>query len=314
MMETIAAVVTTYYRNEYLPRAIESLHGSEDVSIEVYVIDMSCERHAEPIAREYGTNYVPILSYDTEHTLKQIAKARDIGVAVSDEDYIFFLDDDDLVSEDGLSKLLDMLDGPCGVAFGMPDSLLSPGAIRSYYAMDNPIDLDRLRAFILGLLSTPLSTAAMLIERETIESIPPIADLPHDDIATVLELTFETEIATLEEIIVNTQRDSHGAGISPESLEGQAKIFTEYNEHYDDIPEEYVANRQYERSRAEHHRYMGMAALRYQSWSSDAIRHYFNEARIRPGLNVYNYAQCAAAVLGKPGVDALRRLLGRKVI
>lgn len=313
-METIAAVVTTYYRNEHLPRAIESLLESEDVSVEVYVVDMSCERHAEPVAREYDANYVPILSYDTDHTLEQIAKARDIGVAVSDEEYVFFLDDDDLVSEDGLSKLLDLLDGPCGVAFGIPDSLLTLELIRPYYAMDNPIDRDDLRAFILGLLSTPLSTAAMLIERETIESIPPIADLPHDDIATVFELTLVTEIATLDELTVSTQRDSHGAGISPESLEGQAKVFTEYNEYYDDIPEKYTSDGQYDRSRAEHHRYMGMAALRYQSWSFDAIRHYFKSAWIRPGLNVFSYAQCAAALFGKPGVDTLRRLLGRKII
>jgi glycosyltransferase involved in cell wall biosynthesis len=314
-MTTVAAIVTTYYRNEFLPQAIESLLDSEDVSIEIYVVDMSCERHAEQVVSEYDVNYVPILSYDTENTLEQIGRARDIGVSISDEDYVFFLDDDDTVSPDGISKLRGSLDGSCGVAFGIPDSLLSPHMIKQYYRADNPVDPDSIRSFMLGMLTTPLSTCAMLVERDVIERIPPIAELPHDDIATVFELTTETPIATVNETIVSSQQDDPDAGLSEESLRGQARMFSEYNEYYDTIPDELkLLDEQYEYAKSQHHRYNAMAALQNRTWSAEAIREYFNSARNNPNSTVYVYSRFLASLFGSHGISLFGKAQGKEIV
>ncbi|ELZ89499.1 glycosyl transferase [Haloferax elongans ATCC BAA-1513] len=313
-MKTIDAIVTTYYRNEYLKTAIESLLASKGVVVEVYVVDMSCERHAEEVVREYDVNYVPIQSYDTDHTLKQIAKARDIGVALSTEDYVFFLDDDDTVTPDGLSKLVNSLNGQCGVAFGMPDSLLSPEMIKPFYTNENPLNPERLRSFMLGLLTTPLSTCAMVVERESIESIPPIASLPHDDIATVFELSTTTNIATIDEVIVHSQQKEPDAGLSKESLYGQANIFTEYQDYYDEIPTEFrLTDRQYEAAKSEYHRYKAMAALSDRYWSSSAIYQYYNSAKTRPYGITYGYLRFLASLFGSLGLFLFAKIQGKKV-
>lgn len=308
-MKSIGVIIVTYYRNEQLAAAIESALASKDVSVSVYVVDMSCERHAKPVADRYDVHYVPVLSYETEDTIEQIAKAREIGIRVSNEEYISFLDDDDTIVEDGLYKMSERVDETCGVAFGIMDSLLAREIISPFYAAENPVDTDEVRAFILSKLSTPFSISAMVVRRDVIEAVPNIWELPHDDIATVLELTMETEIASLDEVVMEAQQEEHGASLSKESIDGQADIFPEYEGLYDELPAERVPiSEQKDAARAEHYRYKGMAELTEKNWSFAAIRYYYRSARTQPRTSVWTYLQLLSTLFGTWGLSLYQKL------
>ncbi|OYR41434.1 hypothetical protein DJ75_14110 [Halorubrum sp. Eb13] len=53
MNPTISVIITTYYRNELLTEAIESILAQEYEPVELIVVDDSGVGHAEPVTERY---------------------------------------------------------------------------------------------------------------------------------------------------------------------------------------------------------------------------------------------------------------------
>lgn len=56
---SVSVVVTTYYRNEWLARAVESALDQRHEPAEVVVVDGSGDEHARPVVEGYDVTYLP---------------------------------------------------------------------------------------------------------------------------------------------------------------------------------------------------------------------------------------------------------------
>lgn len=298
-MASIDVIITTYFRNDQLRNAIESVRGQDGVDLTLYVIDMSECEHAKPVADEFGLNYVPIESYDVENPIEQVAIARDVGANVSDGEYVYFLDDDNVVRDGGLRTLLETFEQECGVACCVMDGLLTEQQVYPFFAAENPVDSDAVLEFTLMNLVCPFSISGMLLKREALEAIPPMRELPHDDIAVVIELAKVTSFSTVGKVLVEMQ-DDHGLSLAEESMEGRAALFDHYEDEYDSFPE-FVKKC----ARSRKHYLKASVELQNHYWSPRMIYHYFRYAYHYPEREPVQYLTALASLFGKHGVNAV---------
>ncbi|SDJ80941.1 Glycosyl transferase family 2 [Natronorubrum texcoconense] len=298
-MSTVSVVITTYFRNDQLQRAIESVIHQPNVDADIYVIDMSGRETARPVAEEYGVRYVPIRSFSVDNALEQVAIARDIGASISDGDYLYFLDDDNVVVNGGLSRLVEALEDDVGVACCIMDGLLTPQQIYPFFASDEVVDPEAVLEFTLMNLVAPFSLSGMLIERDTLEAIPPMRELPHDDIAVVIELAAVTGFSTVGEKLVEMQ-GYHGLSLTEDSIEGRIALFEHYAEVYDHLPD---TIEQYGQSRK--HFLLAKLELLDRRWSPRMIYHYGKYAYHYPDATKVQYLTAVASLFGRSGVQTL---------
>jgi glycosyltransferase involved in cell wall biosynthesis len=91
-------IIPTYYRNDWLSKAIESALDQTYEPIEIIVVDDSGERHAEPVAEEYDVTYIA-------HEENQGGNpARNSGIEAASGKYIQLLDDDDRLEPTKIEK------------------------------------------------------------------------------------------------------------------------------------------------------------------------------------------------------------------
>ncbi len=303
-MESISVIVTTYFRNEMLENAIRSVQNQSGVTTSTYIIDMSGCEHARPVAEEFDVQYLPIRGYDTENKLEQVATARDIGKNVSDDPYIFFLDDDNVLVDGALHTLQDSLvtNAESGAACCVMDGLLTPRVVHPFFESDGPTPSEPVIRFTLTGLVAPFSITAMLVERSVLETIQPMRQLPHDDIGVILEILTTTTIATVGKRLVIMQ-DDHGLSESTDCHEGRMAIYTHYEDLYEEVPKEV---RQYAKSEWSYLR--GSMTLKHQYWSPSAIRHFFRYVSSNPDPTRYQYLLFLSSFFGVAGLNALNYL------
>lgn len=99
----ISAVVPTYCHADYVLSAVESMWAGASVPREIIVVndgstDNTAERR-EPLVRDNRLRYV-------FQSNAGLAVARNAGAALATSDYLYFLDDDDLVFPDALPLLV----------------------------------------------------------------------------------------------------------------------------------------------------------------------------------------------------------------
>lgn len=128
MRKTVAVVIPTFERPDFLEGAIETALGQTYEDIEVVVVDDgSSERYAEEIVAEFPET-VRCIRHKKN---KGLSAARNTGVHESESKYIAFLDDDDRWHREKISRQVDTLDrddtagiATCLVAAITPDNEL----------------------------------------------------------------------------------------------------------------------------------------------------------------------------------------------
>ncbi len=100
----VSIVIPTYNRSLYIKRAIESVLEQTYVNVEIIVInDNSTDNTLEELNKINHSN----LKIFTNKTNKGAPYSRNRGVRLSEGEYINFLDDDDVITEDKISKQID---------------------------------------------------------------------------------------------------------------------------------------------------------------------------------------------------------------
>lgn len=94
----VSVIITTYYRNELLREAIDSVKRQTYKPIEIIVVDDSGEEIAKEVVKEYDVTYIPKRKNEG-----QIA-AWNSGISRCHGDFIQFLDDDDQLLETKIEK------------------------------------------------------------------------------------------------------------------------------------------------------------------------------------------------------------------
>ena len=102
-MKDVAVIIPVYNAESYLERCINSVRGENSLDMEIILIDDGSTDNSYSICRNYA---------DIDSRIRLIQKtnegqgiARNIGIAMSNSKYLYFLDSDDYISEHFLSEL-----------------------------------------------------------------------------------------------------------------------------------------------------------------------------------------------------------------
>ncbi|MEF8814324.1 MAG: glycosyltransferase family 2 protein [Halovenus sp.] len=284
----VSVVIPTYYRNEHLERALESVLDQTYDPVEIIVVDDSGESHAAPLVETY-----PDVTYLAHDTNQGAQTARTNGIERARGTYVNLLDDDDRMREDKLEKQVALIESApdvgvvyCGKQWESGHEVLPDPAVRG----------DVLN-HALEFQMTPSSPSAMLIERAILEEILPLADRPGaDDLGMKIELATRTEFDFVDEALVIQGEAEESRGGSMGAVVGRRQILDEYADFYD------VAPRSIYRS-ALAHTYLLEAEilLTQQVWSSKAIRSAVLALYHVPGFRLTFVGYALASLFGRPG-------------
>ena len=137
LMVKVSVAIPTYNRKEKLRRLLNSLKESTFKDFEVIVVDdASIDGTEEMIKNEF--HYVKYIRHE-KPTL--VAKSRNDAIEASEGDYIFFIDDDNVVERDTIEKLLNYIEkheeigtiAPVTCYYSSPDKVMYAGAVFSKF-------------------------------------------------------------------------------------------------------------------------------------------------------------------------------------
>ena len=229
MNPIISVIIPTYYRNELLAEAIESVVSQEYEPVELIVVDDSGEGHAEPVIDRYD-QVIGVINEKNEGC----GPARTTGVEASTGEYIHFLDDDDLFLKGKLSKTAAILEGnpDVGVAYTgvkqdsgwqkYPDPEMAGNVLRRTLRFD----------------TFPCYTCSMLIERDVLTDIVPFPRLTAaNDSYYMIELARRTQFDYVDELLVINRREKSETWVGMKRIDGMKQLLSLESELYDRFPE-----------------------------------------------------------------------------
>ncbi len=219
----VSVVIPTYYRNDALGRAIDS--ALQAGASEVIVVDDSGEAHARLAVEDRPVEYVPL------GTNRGGNPARQAGIERATGDAVQLLDDDDRLHPAKFERQYPLLGEGVGVSYtGMDFEGMDPRLPDSGARGDV---LRRALAFDLS----PCVTSTMLIERELLADLLPLADRPGaDDLGLMIRLARRTGFEFVDEVLVTRGVEANSRGASMGVVKGRRAILAEFAELYDRYP------------------------------------------------------------------------------
>ena len=162
----VSVIITTYYRNQRLSEAINSVIEQTYSPIEIIVIDDSGEKSAKQVVNDYEVKYIAKSNNEGQ------ISAWNAGISVSNGKFIQFMDDDDKLSPTKIEKQISefRLNPSCGVVYcGMKWQSGSK-------SLPDPIVKADVLTEVLSLDTSPCVTSSMLMKRPVIEKVYPIPE------------------------------------------------------------------------------------------------------------------------------------------
>jgi glycosyltransferase involved in cell wall biosynthesis len=220
----VSVIVTTYYRNKKLRRAIESVTDQSYEPIELIVVDDSGENYASDVVSEYEAQYI-----GKEENEGQVAAWND-GFMRSSGELINFLDDDDKFHYDKISKQVRKYHMTESGVIHAGLQWESSGTVSAKAGLCGNVLKQ-----ILSLNTSPCVTSTMLIERGAIEAIFPIPEYPAaTDDALKIELARQIKFDFIDEPLIVR-------GVSDDNVDISKKVDVWWDllEDYTDLYEQY---------------------------------------------------------------------------
>lgn len=297
----VSVVIPTFYRNERLVAAIESVRNQTYENIETIVVDGSeDDRHAEPIAEEYG------VTYRCPEEDRGAHAARSLGATHAEGEYVNFLDDDDRLQPMKLEKQLSIIEEYedvgvvyCGIKWENGHSILPDSDVRG----------DVLE-YALMFQMTPSSPSTMLIDIDVLSTILPFQNLHGaDDMGMKIELAKRCEFEFIDEPLVLKGNSEESLGGSRENIDGRLELLEQYTDLYGEFPDRI-------RRTALAHTYLLDAELTLDErlWSAHAVRRAAQACYVVPGWPISFIGFLLASVLGRPGRDFGERIYLRVIL
>lgn len=292
MKPKISVVIATYYRNELLQEAIESVQEQDYEPIELIVVDDSGEGHAKPVLDKFD---------DIKAIIREEnggwGKAYTMGIRASTGEYIHLLDDDDYFLDGKLSKSLEAIqaDTDVGVVYTGLES-----DVRGLQYPNPEVSGDVIER-ALQFKMYPCCTITMLVERDVMMDVLPLAEYA-DDLDLKIELARRTKFDYVEECLVYRRKTESEKWVGLGKYAEMKQIVRQQRELYDEYPwiRRAVLAERYEKE--------GKERLDQQFWSATAVlcflkaTYYANETRPRC------FVQTVASLLGQPGLNTARRV------
>ncbi len=290
MAPKISVIISTYYRNELLPDAIESVLEQEYEPVELIVVDDSGEGHAEPVLAEYEEVQSIIRS-----TNGGWANAYTDGIRAASGEYIHLLDDDDYFLPGKLSKTVEALENN-------PDSGVAYTGLQSDVRDDQyPKVSGEVLERALKFKMYPCCTITMLIEQELLRDIIPLATYA-DDLDLKIELARRTTFTAVDECLVYRRKTESRKWDGLNRFEEMKRLVRNQKELYDEFPwiRRAVLAERYEEE--------GQMRLDEHAWSLLAVCCFIKAAYYADTTRGRCCAQIFASLFGQPGLQTARRV------
>ncbi len=289
MNPLISVVITTYYRNELLEEAIESVLAQDYEPVELVVVDDSGEGNAEPVLDRYGDEVTSVI----RDRNGGCSVARTDGIERSTGEYVHFLDDDDLFLEGKLSKTVDVLvdDPDVGVAYsGVRQD--NGWQRRPPPEMSGDV-LER----TLRFETFPCYTGSMLIERDLLAETIPLAQFTAaNDSDLMIQLARRTRFDYVDEVLTFNRRSESRTWTGLNKIEGMKQVIDARSDVYDRYPEIRRA------VLAEIYYKEGHIRLIEDRWTTEAIACFARAARSGTENRLKYGGALIASLFGRPGV------------
>lgn len=289
--ETISIIIPTYYRNDLLQEAIESVLQQEYDPIEVIVVDDSGEAHAEPAVKDYDeVTYIPL-----EENLGE-NPARDAGLDVATGSYIQFLDDDDLLRKDKLRRQIALLDEETGVVYSGLQYHESEEIIRPNQTVRGNV-LEHTLKFEMW---PPCFTSAMLIDRDVLEQVRPLNYHGAGDTTFMIGLARRTYFDFVDAPLVEKRLAVDSLGFSKENVDNKKQLLDDYDWLYNQFP------RCRKAALTHIYREEGRVRLSESTWDPVAIIAFARAAYHAPTDQPKHLGELFGALFGQIGVRSVR--------
>lgn len=288
----VSVIITTYFREEHLQKAIEQVLAQNYKNIELIIVDDSGEEYANEIVAEYNsTEYIP-------HSTNQGQIAGwNTGINYASGKYIQFHDDDDWLFEDKIQRQVRFLEDNttvgsvyCGIVDDKGTTRLPPENNRGN-VVEPTLQHQLYRC----------QTTTMLTRQDILDEVFPLKTYPAaTDIALQLELCTRTEFDYIDEPLVHRSTHDDGIGSSVVNRRARIRLVHDYRSLYDEYPK--IQKDTLARS----HKMLGEAILQERLWSLAAIvafakaNYYVPKKTIDP---IDYLLVFLASIFGRPGLS-----------
>jgi len=283
----VSVIITTYYRDEPLYRAIENVLGQTYDPIEIIVVDDSGESYAEELVSKFQS-----VEYVSHEENRGQIEAWHTGFAQAKGEFIQLHDDDDWIDPSKIEQQIKELSREdVDIVFSNikenGERIITP---------DYDMDDDFLKQ-ILSHNSYPCQTTSMLIRSNVLENVFPLTYYPGGtDIVLQIELSQQANFHHLDETLTYRDTTGESQGASVDAYKSHLQLIDDYGELYAGYPEEFEL-----RVRADRWRKLGHAYLRNHIWSFSAIWSFSRAFHIQPGVSGEYLELLIASIFGKPG-------------
>jgi len=298
MRDLVSVIIATYYRNEALHEAIESVLQQDYRPVELIVVDDSGEKHARPVLQQYGS-VTPIFRESNGGW----GAAYTTGVRASQGRYIQFLDDDDLLLEGRLTQTVRALQQHSDAGVAYSGLIKDPGE----HHLPKPHVTGNILTEALRFKTFPCCTLTMLMERDVLQETLPLASYG-DDNDLKIELARRTQFTSVNEALAHWRTEKSRKWVGLKKYAEIKRIVRNQTSLFDQYPS-------IRRSLlAETFEDEGRERLRRQGWSVRGTWCFLQAARYAEDQTLRHVAQVLASLLGRPGwekAQQARRFIGR---
>ncbi|WP_160132772.1 glycosyltransferase family 2 protein [Halococcus salsus] len=286
----VSVVIPTYFRNDRLSGAIESV-ADQDHPTETIVVDDSGEGHAAEVVEAHD-----VTSVELDENLGS-NPARSVGADRASGEFVQFLDDDDRVLPGKFARQVDLLERTgagvayCGMTYETGTTILPDPAVRGD-VLHRALEFD----------VSPCLTSTMLVSRDALDDVLPFPDRPGgDDLGFMIDLAREHDFEFVDDSLVRRGVIEGSRGKSDGLIRGRKEIIREYDDLYRAAPPSVRAN-----ALANTYRLQGRTELREAEWSAATVKAFALACYHAP--SVRTAIPLGASLFGRPGMDAMQRV------
>jgi glycosyltransferase involved in cell wall biosynthesis len=300
----VSVILPTYYRNDALSGAIESVFQQTHNPVELIVVDDSGEAHAKPVVERFDDlTYVPL------EENRGAQGARNAGLELASGEYVQFMDDDDRLHPEKFTKQVPELTADVGVVYAGFE-IIETGEVHSPkpgYRGDVLREAVRMRLY-------PCSNCTMLMDASALNELAPL-DNEHaaDDLDLMIQLAKRTRFEYVDEPLSYVREEMDDSlGKSWANLRARKHVVEKHADIYDRFPA--AIKRQ---TLSDIYRLEAQMHMDERAWSPQAIAAFGRSAAHARADKVGRTVEFLSSFFGDPGLafaQQFRRLCSRYLI
>ena len=286
----VSVVIATYYRNELVEDAIESVLEQEYAPVEVIVVDDSGCANARSVLSAYDD---VTAIYRSENG--GWGRAYTDGIQAANGKYIQLLDDDDYLLSGKLERSVTYLEAnpTIGVVY--------TGLVQDATGEErpDPAYTGSVLEQTLGFRTFPCCTLTMTMRRSVLGECLPLSD-EADDMHLKIELAQRTRFGAIDACLAYRRSRTSRKWVGMDRVAEMRRILRIHADCYEDYPMIRQA------VRAEIEVREGTYHLEHSWWSPRAIKCFARAAWFDPDGRFRNLSRAICALFGRPGLSFAR--------